>query len=72
MGVADFFVSSKYDLPMRQMSWLRRFFWRCVHRQTKLPRILKQAGLGRGWLERVRPLLLMWGHCLLVTVQGHL
>jgi betaine lipid synthase len=30
MGVADFFVSSKYDLPMRQMSWLRRFFWRCV------------------------------------------
>jgi hypothetical protein len=29
MGVADFFVSSKYDLPMRQMSWARRFFWRC-------------------------------------------
>lgn len=30
MGVADFYVSAKYDLPMRQMTWLRRFFWRCV------------------------------------------
>lgn len=30
MGVADFFVSSKYDLPMRQMPWARRFFWRCI------------------------------------------
>jgi len=28
LGVADFYVSSKYDLPMRQMPWLRRFFWR--------------------------------------------
>jgi betaine lipid synthase len=28
LGVTDFFVSSKYDLPMRQMSWFRRFFWR--------------------------------------------
>eukprot|EP00983_Pelagomonas_calceolata_P082835 1156027-Pelagomonas_calceolata.AAC.2 len=28
LGVADFFVSGKYDLPMRQMPWLRRFFWR--------------------------------------------
>jgi len=28
LGVADFFVPSKYDLPMRQMTWLRRFFWR--------------------------------------------
>ncbi|GAB4820256.1 hypothetical protein N2152v2_007302 [Parachlorella kessleri] len=28
LGVTDFFVSSKYDLPMRQMPWLRRFFWR--------------------------------------------
>jgi hypothetical protein len=30
MGVADFFVSSKYDLPLRQMHWLTRFFWRCA------------------------------------------
>mmetsp|Transcript_5717 Transcript_5717/g.9926 ORF Transcript_5717/g.9926 Transcript_5717/m.9926 type:complete len:352 (+) Transcript_5717:30-1085(+) len=30
MGVADFFVSSRYDLPMRQMQWLRRFFWRSI------------------------------------------
>ncbi|GAX75478.1 hypothetical protein CEUSTIGMA_g2921.t1 [Chlamydomonas eustigma] len=30
LGVTDFFVSSKYDLPMRQMSWFRRFFWRSV------------------------------------------
>lgn len=28
LGVADFFVSSKYDTPMRQMHWARRFFWR--------------------------------------------
>ena len=30
LGVADFYVSSRYDLPLRQMSWLRRFFWQCV------------------------------------------
>ncbi|KAK9817757.1 hypothetical protein WJX72_001701 [[Myrmecia] bisecta] len=30
LGVADFFVSGKYDLPMRQMTWLRRFFWRAT------------------------------------------
>mmetsp|Transcript_20159 Transcript_20159/g.56144 ORF Transcript_20159/g.56144 Transcript_20159/m.56144 type:complete len:687 (-) Transcript_20159:861-2921(-) len=30
LGVADFFVSGKYDLPMRQMPWLRRFFWRAT------------------------------------------
>jgi betaine lipid synthase len=28
LGITDFFVSAKYDLPMRQMSWFRRFFWR--------------------------------------------
>ncbi len=28
LGVADFFVSSKHDLPMRQMHPFRRFFWR--------------------------------------------
>ena len=27
LGVCDFFTSSKYDLPLRQMTWLRRFFW---------------------------------------------
>ena len=31
LGVADFFVSSKWDLPLRQMPWARRFFWRCAH-----------------------------------------
>ncbi|KAL4451296.1 hypothetical protein ABPG77_009368 [Micractinium sp. CCAP 211/92] len=30
LGVCDFFTSSKYDLPLRQMSWARRFFWRSV------------------------------------------
>ena len=30
LGVADFFTSSKYDLPLRQMPWSRRFFWRSV------------------------------------------
>lgn len=28
LGICDFFVSGKYDLPLRQMSWVRRFFWR--------------------------------------------
>jgi hypothetical protein len=32
LGVADFFVSGKYDTPMRQMHWGRRFFWRCADR----------------------------------------
>jgi betaine lipid synthase len=30
LGVADFYVSGKYDLPMRQMPWARRFFWRAT------------------------------------------
>lgn len=30
VGVADFFVSSKYDMPLREMPWLRRFFWRSI------------------------------------------
>ncbi|WPT16758.1 hypothetical protein PSENEW3_00004766 [Picochlorum sp. SENEW3] len=30
LGVCDFFTGAKYDLPMRQMSWGRRFFWRCI------------------------------------------
>jgi betaine lipid synthase len=30
LGATDFFISSKYDLPMRQMTWARRFFWRSV------------------------------------------
>lgn len=30
LAVADFAVSSKYDLPYRQMGWLRRFFWRAT------------------------------------------
>lgn len=30
LGIADFFTSSKYDLPLRQMPWARRFFWRSV------------------------------------------
>ena len=29
LGVTDFYVSAKYDLPLRQMTWARRFFWRC-------------------------------------------
>lgn len=28
IGVTDFYVSGKYDLPLRQMNWTRRFFWR--------------------------------------------
>jgi betaine lipid synthase len=30
IGVTDFYVSSKYDLPLRQMPWQRRFFWRAT------------------------------------------
>jgi hypothetical protein len=30
LGVSDFFVSARYDVPMRQMSWGRRFFWRSI------------------------------------------
>ena len=30
IGIADFYVSSKWDLPLRQMPWSRRFFWRCA------------------------------------------
>jgi betaine lipid synthase len=30
MGVCDFYVSARYDVPMRQMPWARRFFWRAV------------------------------------------
>ena len=28
LGVCDFFVSGRYDLPCRQLGFLRRFFWR--------------------------------------------
>jgi betaine lipid synthase len=30
IGVADFYVSSKYDLPLRQMPSIYRWFWRTV------------------------------------------
>eukprot|EP00887_Chlorella_sp_A99_P007332 scaffold2.g7332.t1 len=30
LGVADFYASSRYDLPLRQQPWARRFFWRAV------------------------------------------
>lgn len=30
MGVTDFYVSGKFDKRPRQMSWLRRFFWRSI------------------------------------------
>lgn len=29
-GIADFYVSSKFDLPLRQHPWSRRFFWRSI------------------------------------------
>lgn len=37
LGVTDFFVPSRYDLPLRQMSWIRRFFWRCAGRCSPTP-----------------------------------
>lgn len=30
VGMADFFTSSKYDLPNRQHTFLQRWFWRTV------------------------------------------
>lgn len=30
LGVTDFYVSSKFDFPLRQRTWFRRFFWRCI------------------------------------------
>ena len=36
LGIADFFVSSKFDLPLRQMSWARRFFWRAIFDQDNI------------------------------------
>ena len=30
LAITDFYTSAKYDLPMRQMSWSRRFFWRSI------------------------------------------
>jgi len=30
LGIADFFVSGRYDVPLRQMGWLSRWFWRAV------------------------------------------
>ena len=35
-GIADFYVSSKFDLPLRQMSWARRFFWRSIFDQDNI------------------------------------
>ena len=41
LGVCDFFVSGRYDLPCRQLNFLRRFFWRCIPScQNTLPHIL--------------------------------
>ena len=30
IGVTDFYVSGKYDIPARQISTMRRWFWRCT------------------------------------------
>ena len=30
LGVADFYVSAKHDLPLRQQPWARRFFWQAT------------------------------------------
>ena len=35
-GIADFYVSSKFDLPLRQMTWARRFFWRSIFDQDNI------------------------------------
>ena len=49
VGVTDFYVSAKFDLPLRQMSWARRFFWRCAGCTTAaaaaMPRSLDHNGL---------------------------
>lgn len=30
LGVTDFFVSGKTDLPLRRMPWALRFFWQAI------------------------------------------
>jgi hypothetical protein len=50
MGATDFFVSGKYDTPMRQMAWGRRFFWRCA----RTPRLATRRALRAACCARAR------------------
>lgn len=45
LGIADFYVSGKYDQPMRQMPWGRRFFWRWAG--GRLERGVGSCSMGR-------------------------
>jgi len=53
LGVADFFVSGKYDLPMRQMPWARRFFWRATFDVDNIDVGPERRAYLDGKLERV-------------------
>ncbi len=53
LGVTDFYVPSRYDLPLRRMSWVRRFFWRCA--PASAWRLLHMCGapcVGVDWARR--------------------
>jgi betaine lipid synthase len=53
LGVADFYVSSKYDLPLRQMGWARRFFWRATFDVDNIDVGPERRAYLDGKLERV-------------------
>ena len=36
LGVCDFYTSAKYDLPMRQHGYIRRWFWRAIFDQDNI------------------------------------
>eukprot|EP00879_Flechtneria_rotunda_P011867 GHRR01012396.1.p1 GENE.GHRR01012396.1~~GHRR01012396.1.p1 ORF type:complete len:672 (+),score=176.99 GHRR01012396.1:1113-3128(+) len=75
LGMADFYVSAKYDTPMRQMCWARRFFWRSIfdidnidigperraYLETKLERVWEVNNEGSiPWVPYLRAPYFVW------------
>ena len=57
VGVTDFYVSAKFDLPLRQMSWARRFFWRCAGRTTAAAAVMPRSLVRNIWVLASAPSL---------------
>lgn len=75
LGVADFFTSSKYDLPNRQQTYSQRWFWRSVfdldgidlgperrqYLEHKLEPVYEYNGRGRiPYVPRLRAPFYLW------------
>jgi betaine lipid synthase len=75
MAMTDFYVSGKYDTPMRQMHWARRFFWRATfdidnidigperraYLETKLERVWEINSEGSiPWVPYLRAPYFVW------------